>query len=121
MLRPSLPPRALCATPPAFPPKQIHADVAHKHIAMLYGAFQEEGRLVLVQEYAARGDLYGIYRALRRRMTEEQVTVSSCARWPVTRAAVPVCVARHVVPCFWRLAPHTPGSRTPVHTQHLGR
>ncbi|KAG2434206.1 hypothetical protein HXX76_007932 [Chlamydomonas incerta] len=52
----------------------IHADVAHKHIAMLYGAFQEEGRLVLVQEYAARGDLYGIYRALRRRMTEEQVT-----------------------------------------------
>ncbi|KAG2447323.1 hypothetical protein HYH02_007653 [Chlamydomonas schloesseri] len=52
----------------------IHADVAHKHVAMLYGAFQEEGRLVLVQEYAARGDLYGIYRALRRRMTEEQVT-----------------------------------------------
>eukprot|EP00198_Chlamydomonas_reinhardtii_P006443 XP_001695779.1 serine/threonine protein kinase [Chlamydomonas reinhardtii] len=55
----------------------IHADVAHKHIAMLYGAFQEEGRLVLVQEYAARGDLYGIYRALRRRMTEEQVTALS--------------------------------------------
>ena len=31
-------------------------------------------RLVLVQEYAARGDLYGIHRAMNRRMTEQQLT-----------------------------------------------
>ncbi|KAG2491819.1 hypothetical protein HYH03_009776 [Edaphochlamys debaryana] len=52
----------------------IHAELAHKHVLTLYGAFQEEGRLVLVQEFAARGDLYGIHRAMRRRMTEEQLT-----------------------------------------------
>ncbi len=29
---------------------------------------------MLVQEYAGRGDLYGIYRSLNRRMTEAQLT-----------------------------------------------
>ncbi|EFJ46034.1 hypothetical protein VOLCADRAFT_121093 [Volvox carteri f. nagariensis] len=47
---------------------KIHVELVHKHIVMLYGAFQK--RLVLVQEYAGRGDLYGIYRSLNRRMTE---------------------------------------------------
>ncbi|GLC44516.1 Spindle and kinetochore-associated protein 1 [Pleodorina starrii] len=51
---------------------QIHVELVHKHIVMLYAAFQK--RLVLVQEYAGRGDLYGIYRSLNRRMTEAQLT-----------------------------------------------
>ncbi|KXZ55739.1 hypothetical protein GPECTOR_2g1289 [Gonium pectorale] len=51
---------------------QIHTDLVHDNIVMLYAAFQT--RLVLVQEYAARGDLYHISRALpARTMTEEQV------------------------------------------------
>ncbi|KAG2491852.1 hypothetical protein HYH03_009808 [Edaphochlamys debaryana] len=53
---------------------KIHAELVHKNIVMLYAAFQDERRLVLVQEYAARGDLYGIHRAMNRRMTEPQVT-----------------------------------------------
>ncbi|KAG2447269.1 hypothetical protein HYH02_007599 [Chlamydomonas schloesseri] len=53
---------------------KIHADLVHKNIVMLYGAFSDERRLVLVQEYAARGDLYGIHRAMNRRMTEQQLT-----------------------------------------------
>ncbi|GLI68352.1 hypothetical protein VaNZ11_012754 [Volvox africanus] len=53
---------------------KIHVELVHKHIVMLYGAFQDEKRLVLVQEYAGRGDMYGIYRSLNRRMTEAQLT-----------------------------------------------
>ncbi|KXZ55778.1 hypothetical protein GPECTOR_2g1328 [Gonium pectorale] len=53
----------------------IHADMNHKSIITLYSAFQEENRLVLVQEWAGRGDLYGVHRAMRRRMTEAQEAV----------------------------------------------
>ncbi|GFR47793.1 hypothetical protein Agub_g9298, partial [Astrephomene gubernaculifera] len=38
---------------------KIHADLAHSNIIKLYGVFEEEGRLVMVQELATRGDLFG--------------------------------------------------------------
>ncbi|GIL53942.1 hypothetical protein Vafri_9508 [Volvox africanus] len=53
---------------------KIHVELVHKHIVKLYGAFTDQKRLVLVQEYAGRGDLHGIYRSLNRRMTEAQLT-----------------------------------------------
>ncbi|GLC48047.1 hypothetical protein PLESTB_000708700 [Pleodorina starrii] len=53
---------------------RIHSELDHPHIIKLYGAFQEEGRLVLVQEYAAHGDLCCLHRrAAGSRMSEEQV------------------------------------------------
>ncbi len=51
---------------PAHPPQQP--------ITRLPLPLPPQRRLVLVQEYAARGDLYGIHRAMNRRMTEQQLT-----------------------------------------------
>ncbi|GIL86215.1 hypothetical protein Vretifemale_14603 [Volvox reticuliferus] len=53
---------------------KIHVELVHKHIVTLYAAFAAQKRLVLVQEYAGRGDLHGLYRSLNRRMTEAQLT-----------------------------------------------
>ncbi|GFR52006.1 hypothetical protein Agub_g14429 [Astrephomene gubernaculifera] len=53
---------------------KIHAPLVHKNIVMLYGVFQDEKLLVLVQEFAARGDLFGIYRSMNQRMSEGQLT-----------------------------------------------
>ncbi|GLI63773.1 hypothetical protein VaNZ11_006848, partial [Volvox africanus] len=53
---------------------EIHAAVSHPHIIMLYSAFQTDQHLVLVLEFASRGDLYGIHMAQNnRRMHEWQV------------------------------------------------
>ncbi|GIL61452.1 hypothetical protein Vafri_15894, partial [Volvox africanus] len=53
---------------------EIHAAVAHPNIIMLYSAFQTDRHLVLVLEFASRGDLYGIHMAQNnRRMHERQV------------------------------------------------
>ncbi|KAG2427445.1 hypothetical protein HXX76_012381 [Chlamydomonas incerta] len=54
---------------------ELHIGLAHRNIIMLYAAFHDQGRLVLVQEWAARGDLYGIHRAMNCRLTETQTTV----------------------------------------------
>ncbi|GLC67389.1 hypothetical protein PLESTF_000551000 [Pleodorina starrii] len=53
---------------------KIQLALVHKNIAMLYGAFQDlaSQRLVLVQEFAANGDLLAVHRSLRRRMSEGQ-------------------------------------------------
>lgn len=50
----------------------IHHRLVHRHIIMLYGAFQDPKHIVLVQEYAARGDLFGIHKQLNSRMPEHQ-------------------------------------------------
>ncbi|KXZ55823.1 hypothetical protein GPECTOR_2g1374 [Gonium pectorale] len=52
---------------------QIHASLVHPHIAALYGAFQDGKYLVMVQEWAARGDLHAIHRARGRPLGEEQL------------------------------------------------
>ncbi|GFR47820.1 hypothetical protein Agub_g9597 [Astrephomene gubernaculifera] len=52
---------------------EIHAQLVHKHIARLYGAFMDGNeRVVLVQEFAAQGDLFGIMQRLGGRMQAEQ-------------------------------------------------
>lgn len=50
-------------------------------------------RRVAPQEYAARGDLYGIHRAMSRRMTEQQLTELVLAPFLVRCATSPVVVA----------------------------
>ncbi|GLC48162.1 hypothetical protein PLESTB_000066000 [Pleodorina starrii] len=53
---------------------EIHCQLVHRHIARLHAAFMDEGdRVVLVQEYAAQGDLYGVLQRLGGRMPPEQV------------------------------------------------
>ncbi|PNH03946.1 Aurora kinase B, partial [Tetrabaena socialis] len=52
---------------------QIHSELQHRGVLMLYAAFQDSKRLVLVSEYAARGDLFNLQCALDRPMTEEEL------------------------------------------------
>ncbi|KAG2494938.1 hypothetical protein HYH03_006873 [Edaphochlamys debaryana] len=53
---------------------EIHAQLVHKHVAQLYAAFLDsEQRVMLVQEYAARGDLLGLLQRLGGRMQPDQV------------------------------------------------
>ncbi|KAG2494941.1 hypothetical protein HYH03_006876 [Edaphochlamys debaryana] len=53
---------------------EIHAQLVHKHVAQLYAAFLDsDQRVVLVQEYAARGDLYVTHKRLGGRMQPDQV------------------------------------------------
>ncbi|KAG2494940.1 hypothetical protein HYH03_006875 [Edaphochlamys debaryana] len=53
---------------------EIHAQLVHKQVAQLYAAFLDpEQRVVLVQKYASRGDLYGMVRKLGGRMPSDQV------------------------------------------------
>ncbi|KAG2433390.1 hypothetical protein HXX76_008449 [Chlamydomonas incerta] len=42
---------------------EIHSSAVHPNIIQLYAAFETEKHVVLVMEYASRGDLYGIQRA----------------------------------------------------------
>ncbi|KAG2433388.1 hypothetical protein HXX76_008448 [Chlamydomonas incerta] len=42
---------------------EIHSSAIHPNIIQLYAAFETEKHVVLVMEYASRGDLYGIQRA----------------------------------------------------------
>ncbi|GIL53916.1 hypothetical protein Vafri_9498 [Volvox africanus] len=53
---------------------EIHIQLLHRHVVRLYAAFLDEGdRVVLVQEYAAQGDLYGVLQRMGGRMPHEQV------------------------------------------------
>ncbi|KXZ51518.1 hypothetical protein GPECTOR_12g481 [Gonium pectorale] len=52
---------------------KIHTELVHDNIIALHAAFQEERRLVLVQEFAARGDLHEIFRAMERPITETEL------------------------------------------------
>ncbi|KAG2447306.1 hypothetical protein HYH02_007636 [Chlamydomonas schloesseri] len=61
---------------------QINIGLVHKHVALLYGAFLERGepgasapstKVVLVQEYAAHGDLYNVKQKLGGRIKAPQV------------------------------------------------
>ncbi|KAG2491654.1 hypothetical protein HYH03_010024 [Edaphochlamys debaryana] len=52
---------------------EIHAAAQHPNIITLYGAFVSDHHLVLVMEYAARGDLYGITQELEHRLDERRV------------------------------------------------
>ncbi|KAG2434190.1 hypothetical protein HXX76_007916 [Chlamydomonas incerta] len=61
---------------------EVHVQLAHTHIARLYGAFVERGvpgsstpstKVVLVQEYAARGDLFDLHERLGGRMKPAHV------------------------------------------------
>ncbi|KAG2491630.1 hypothetical protein HYH03_010001 [Edaphochlamys debaryana] len=51
---------------------EIHAGAQHPNIIKLYGAFVSEKHLVLVMEYATRGDLFGITQ--RHQLNELQIT-----------------------------------------------
>ncbi|EFJ39366.1 hypothetical protein VOLCADRAFT_71355, partial [Volvox carteri f. nagariensis] len=51
---------------------EIHLHLVYKHVARLYAAFLSD-RVVLVQEYAAQGDLYEILQQIGGRMPHEQV------------------------------------------------
>ncbi|KXZ46043.1 hypothetical protein GPECTOR_47g318 [Gonium pectorale] len=51
---------------------EIHAAAVHPNIIALYGAFQTEKHLVMVMEYAARGDLFGLHRSMPSRRLNEQ-------------------------------------------------
>ncbi|KAG2449329.1 hypothetical protein HYH02_005484 [Chlamydomonas schloesseri] len=42
---------------------EIHSSAVHPNIIQLYAAFETDKHVVLVMEYASRGDLYGIQRA----------------------------------------------------------
>ncbi|KXZ49404.1 hypothetical protein GPECTOR_21g630 [Gonium pectorale] len=53
---------------------ELHHKLVHPNIVQLYGAFLDGDRIVLVQEYAARGDLFHLLRQLGGRMTEPQVS-----------------------------------------------
>ncbi|KAG2449221.1 hypothetical protein HYH02_005968 [Chlamydomonas schloesseri] len=53
---------------------ELHVQLVHPHVIQLYGAFLDGDRIVLVQEYAARGDLLHLLRAVGGRMTEAQVS-----------------------------------------------
>ncbi|PNW72381.1 hypothetical protein CHLRE_16g674291v5 [Chlamydomonas reinhardtii] len=61
---------------------QIHTSLVHKHVARLYGAFLERGapgssapstKVVLVQEYATRGDMFDVKQKLGGRIKPAQV------------------------------------------------
>ncbi|EFJ46110.1 hypothetical protein VOLCADRAFT_93525 [Volvox carteri f. nagariensis] len=53
---------------------EIHLHLVYKHVARLYAAFLDKSdRVVLVQEYAAQGDLYEILQQIGGRMPHEQV------------------------------------------------
>ncbi|EFJ46109.1 hypothetical protein VOLCADRAFT_44554, partial [Volvox carteri f. nagariensis] len=53
---------------------EIHVQLVHRHVVRLYAAFMDAGdRVVLVQEYAAQGDLYGFMQRCGGRMPPEQV------------------------------------------------
>ncbi|PNH12197.1 Aurora kinase B [Tetrabaena socialis] len=51
---------------------ELHCPLEHPHVIALYAAFLDSHRIVLVQEYAARGDLYQLLRQMGGRMTEVQ-------------------------------------------------
>ncbi|PNW84284.1 hypothetical protein CHLRE_04g228208v5 [Chlamydomonas reinhardtii] len=53
---------------------ELHIGLAHKNIIMLYAAFHDSKHLVLVQEWAERGDLFGVHRRMKCRLTETQTT-----------------------------------------------
>ncbi|GFR49803.1 hypothetical protein Agub_g11743 [Astrephomene gubernaculifera] len=53
---------------------ELHHALVHPHVVSLHAAFLDaSSRIVLVQEWAARGDLFHITRQLGGRMTEVQV------------------------------------------------
>ncbi|KAG2447305.1 hypothetical protein HYH02_007635 [Chlamydomonas schloesseri] len=53
---------------------EIHSQLVHKHVARLHGAFLDDSqRVVLVQEFAARGDLLHVMQRLGGRMPPEHV------------------------------------------------
>ncbi|GIM11803.1 hypothetical protein Vretimale_15261 [Volvox reticuliferus] len=52
----------------------LHVRLVHRNIIMLYAAFQDEKHIVLVEEFAARGDLFGIHRSMNCRLTETQTS-----------------------------------------------
>ncbi|KXZ46041.1 hypothetical protein GPECTOR_47g316 [Gonium pectorale] len=54
---------------------KIHEAAVHPDIITLYGAFETDKHLVMVMEYAARGDLFGVHRSLPNlRLEEREVT-----------------------------------------------
>ncbi|GLC41523.1 hypothetical protein PLESTB_001001800 [Pleodorina starrii] len=53
---------------------ELHHPLVHPNIVQLHAAFLDGDRIVLVQEYAARGDLFHLLRQMGGRMTEEQVS-----------------------------------------------
>ncbi|KAG2499640.1 hypothetical protein HYH03_002579 [Edaphochlamys debaryana] len=53
---------------------ELHHQLVHPNIIQLYAAFLDADRIVLVQEYAARGDLFHLLRQMGGRMSEQQVT-----------------------------------------------
>ncbi|GFR42360.1 hypothetical protein Agub_g3055 [Astrephomene gubernaculifera] len=53
---------------------ELHVPLTHRNIVMLYAAFQDEKHIVLVEEFAARGDLFGIHRSMNCRLTETQTS-----------------------------------------------
>ncbi|GIL81253.1 hypothetical protein Vretimale_1183 [Volvox reticuliferus] len=53
---------------------ELHHQLTHPNIIQLYAAFLDGDRIVLVQEYAARGDLFHLLRQIGGRMTETQVS-----------------------------------------------
>ncbi|GIL58375.1 hypothetical protein Vafri_13438 [Volvox africanus] len=53
---------------------ELHHQLTHPNVIQLYAAFLDGDRIVLVQEYAARGDLFHLLRQIGGRMTETQVS-----------------------------------------------
>ncbi|GLI61103.1 hypothetical protein VaNZ11_003386 [Volvox africanus] len=53
---------------------ELHHQLTHPNVIQLYAAFLDGDRIVLVQEYAARGDLFHLLRHIGGRMTETQVS-----------------------------------------------
>ncbi|GIL67655.1 hypothetical protein Vafri_20979 [Volvox africanus] len=53
---------------------ELHLPLVHRNIVMLYAAFQDEKHIVLVEEFAARGDLFGIHRSMNCRLTDTQTS-----------------------------------------------
>ncbi|KXZ45824.1 hypothetical protein GPECTOR_50g618 [Gonium pectorale] len=53
---------------------ELHVPLAHRNVIMLYAAFQDEKHIVLVEEFAARGDLFGIHRSMNCRLAESQTS-----------------------------------------------
>eukprot|EP00198_Chlamydomonas_reinhardtii_P006480 XP_001695816.1 predicted protein [Chlamydomonas reinhardtii] len=77
---------------------RIQSNIVHKNVVMLYAAFSEPAaqRLVLVEEFAANGDLHAVHKALGCRMTEQQ------ARALVLRPLLEAVSHLHTLGCVHR-------------------
>lgn len=51
---------------------RLHSFVSHTNIIGLYGAFHEQGKVVMVQEMADSGDLFQLFNRTGGKMQEKQ-------------------------------------------------